>query len=263
MDPASDRLRARDAFVARLNQVSAHARTRDGRTVTVLHERQDDVLVTTCAFHGGPGEVVTIEQASSPFWPDHSPPERLDAFLLGLRRASAAFDRAWVASGDLLPLALLDVRSLVTADDFARALLEPGRRLAAFGELFGEDLAQRAGLPELPIDDAILLHRLDAGDGLGAELMAIANEVGRTPELRPYAIELLELWAGRGFLSDLEVPAGDPRRIAPRIAERLFVLVERRAKGAERARLARIGDRLELHGLLLPASLRPTGLAVG
>lgn len=260
--PMVERDAARDAFVRRLNAATANARTRDGRTVTMLHEREGEVLVTTFAFHGGPGDVVAIEQSLTPFWPDHTPEARLDAFLRGLARAFSAFDPAWIASGELVPLLLLDVRSLVTADDFARAMLEPTRRLAALAELFGEDLAQRAGLPELPIEDAILLHRLDAGDGLGVELMAIVEEVGRTPELRPYAIALLELWAGRGFLADLELPPGDPRRLAPRIAERLFLLVERRAKDGERARLARVADRLELHGLLATPSVRPERLAV-
>ena len=200
------------------------------------------------------------ETSSTPFWPDHTPPARLEAFLRGLRVATSAFEPSWAGSGEVVPITLLDVRSLVTADDFARAIREPARRTAAAAELFAEDLSQRARLAELAREDAVLLYRLDAGEGTAAELLAIANEVGRTPELRAHAIALLELWAARGFLSDLELAPGDPRRLAPRIAERLFVLVERRAKDGERVALARVGDRLELHGLLATPSLRPAAL---
>ncbi len=240
----------RDELVARLNEATANACTRERAAVTVLHERQGEVLAISYAVHGIAGRIVAVDVCRTTSWPDHAPPERLAAFLRGLARAFAAFDPAWLVDGGLVPLDLLEARSLVTADDFARALLEPARRAAVVAELFVDALSQHAGLPLVPLEDARLLHRLDGSEGTTAELLAIANEVGRTPELRGHALALLERWSTRGFARHRAV------------AERLFLLVERRAREDELFTIARLADRLERHGLLLPTSVRPAKVAV-
>lgn len=249
-DIAETRDEERDALVARLNEATANAVTREGEAVTVLHERQGEVLVISYAVHGIAGRIVAVDVCRTKAWPDHAPPERLASFLRGLTRAFAAFDPAWLVGGGLVPLDLLAARSLVTADDFARALLEPVRRSSVVAELFVDELSQQAGLPHVPAEDARLLHRLETCEGTSADLLALANEVGRTPELRGHAIALLGRWSMRGFARHGAV------------AERLFLLVERRAREDELVTVARLADRLERHGLLLPTSVRPSKVAV-
>lgn len=244
---------SRVSLVRRLNDATSQARTRTGDVVTILHEERGGMLVTSCAFHGARGEI-DVEESATPFWPDDVPEARLDAFLRGLRSAVATFERRWVAAGDFLPFALLEARSLATAGDFARAIVDPTRQRLAHAEIFAEDLGSRRALPPIDGEDAVRLFRLDMLDGTESELLAVVDEVGRSPLLRRHAFALLELWADRGLSGAVGEGVAMARR-GRQLATRLACLLERRAETPfEREWLSRIGTRLD-DRVVAPADL--------
>jgi hypothetical protein len=233
---------ARALFLSQLREATADARTWEGHRLVMTHEQRGGMLVTSYRAIGRGGAVVDAYESVTAFWPGEVDPARMAAFLGAVRSVVSAFDRSWATSGKFLPLALLEVHSLVTTEDFARAILDDESGVAAEAEIFAEDLVHLRGLPKPSPDLAIVLFRLDAATGKESELNALADRVGRDDALTGYAFALLELWSQRGFYTD-------DKGVSLRVAERLYWTLERRSTPVARMRLAELKERLEAEGV--------------
>lgn len=239
MSPEAD---ARASFLERLREATADARTREGHRLVMTHEQRNGMLVTSYRAIGADGAVVDLYESASVFWPGEVEPSRMSAFLAGVRRVVSAFDREWATGGKFLPLSLLEVRSLETAEDFERAIVDDERGIAAEAEIFAEDLVHLRGLPKPAPDLAIVLLRLDAAADKESELNALVDRIGQDDSLTGYAFALLELWSQRGFY-------GGDTGVSLRVAERLYWTLERRSSVVARMRLAQLKERLEAEGV--------------
>ncbi len=233
---------ARASFLDRLREATANARTREGHRLVMTHEQRGGMLVTSYRAIGRDGAIVDVYESASVFWPGEVDPERMTAFLAGVRSVVSAFDREWATGGKFLPLSLLEVRSLETPEDFARAIVDAESGIAADAEIFAEDLVHLRGLPKPAPDLAIVLFRLDAATDKETELNALADRIGQDDSLTGYAFALLELWAQRGFY-------GGDTGVSLRVAERLYWTLERRSSVVARMRLAELKERLEAEGV--------------